>query len=367
LLKGCSAEALSRLEAIDHWVLSGEALPGDLVNRLRRVAPEATVLNLYGSTEVAGDVTVHECGARESGMVPAGTAIDGMRVRVVDHWGRDAPCGAVGEVTVEGPGLATGYLGDPRMTADRFRPAPGGEGTRAFRTGDLGRHRVDGVLEICGRADRQLKVNGVRVEPAEIETAMASHPLVAACGVVALPLRDDASLGLVAFVELSIPNGEVDARSLAQELRDFLRGRLPSAMVPGRVVIEVALPRTGSGKIDRSKLAAREALEVAGTIEHAPPATPAERVVAAVWADELGVASVGIEDDFFELGGDSLTAVRVLAQLARRLDVKLTLRDLFDNPTVRDIACRVELAGHEGALRPSPDAQCDDQEIPHGI
>jgi len=340
LLAGCGEEGRRRLGEVDHWVLSGEPLSGDLVDRLRRLAPRATVLNLYGSTEVAGDVTAHECRGGEEGIVPVGTAVDAMRVRVVDRWGREAPCGAQGEVTVEGPGLAGGYLGDPRMTAERFRPSPDGQGAREFRTGDLGRRRFDGGLEICGRADRQVKVNGVRVEPAEVEAALASHPLVAGCGVVA-PRADVAgSAGLVAFVELADAAG-AGGGAAARELRDYLRGRLPSPMVPGRVVVERALPRTASGKIDRSALATR-AVEAGEPGGERGPVTSREELIAAVWADELGVADVGAEEDFFALGGDSLTAVRVLARLTRELEVDFSLRDLFDHPTVRGLACRGE-------------------------
>ena len=338
-LTGCGEEGREWLGRIDHWVLSGEPLSGDLVDRLRRVAPRATVLNLYGSTEVAGDVTAYECRAREEGMVPAGTAIDGMRVSVVDRWGREAPCGAEGEVTVAGSGLASCYLGDPRMTADRFRPSPDGDGAREFRTGDLGRRRVDGGLEICGRADRQVKLNGVRVEPAEVEAALASHPLVAGCGVAPPPAGAVASAGLVAFVELSDPGGNGDRRETSRGLREFLRGRLPGPMVPGKVVIETALPRTASGKIDRSALAKRAVEAGEPGVDRALD-TPLEELVAAVWAVELGVPGVGAEDDFFALGGDSLTAVRVLAQLRKELGLDLALRDLFDHPTVTSFASR---------------------------
>jgi amino acid adenylation domain-containing protein len=359
LLTGCSDEGKEWLGRIDHWVLSGEPLSGDLVDRLRRVAPRATVLNLYGSTEVAGDVTAYECRGSEGEMVPAGTAIDGMRVSVVDRWGREAPCGAEGEVTVAGPGLASCYLGDPRMTADRFRPSPDGDGAREFRSGDLGRRRVDGGLEICGRADRQVKLNGVRVEPAEVEAALASHPLVAGCGVVPPPAGAVASARLVAFVELSDSAGNGEGREASRRLREFLRGRLPSPMVPGKVVVETALPRTASGKIDRSALA-RRAVEAGEPGADRAPDSPLEELVAAVWAVELGAPSVGAEDDFFALGGNSLAAVRVLAKLTRELGVDLALRDLFDHPTVGSFASRC-------AARSSDIAQEDRGVASHGL
>ncbi|HET8814608.1 MAG TPA: amino acid adenylation domain-containing protein [Solirubrobacterales bacterium] len=343
LLTGCSEKGKARLGRIGHWVLSGEPLSGDLVGRLRRVAPRATVLNLYGSTEVAGDVTAYECRGHERGKVPVGNAIDAMRARVLDRWDREAPCGAEGEVIVEGPGLAEAYLGDPRMTADRFRPSPNGHGARVFLTGDLGRRRVDGALEICGRVDRQVKVNGVRVEPAEVEAVLAAHPLVAGCGVVTPPAGASPSADLVAFVELADSTGPGDRRDASRELRDFLRGRLPSPMVPGKVVVETALPRTTSGKIDRSTLASR-AVEPGVPSPERPPGTPLEELIARVWAEELGAPSVGAEEDFFSLGGDSLTAVRVLARLSGHLGVDLALRDLFDHPTIRGFACRAEAA-----------------------
>jgi amino acid adenylation domain-containing protein len=337
LLAGCDAEQHATLARIDYWVLSGEPLSGGLLAELRRVAPRATVLNLYGSTEVAGDVTVYECGERERDMVPAGIAIDGTRVRVLDSHGRETPSGTVGEIAVEGRALAIGYLGDPRLTAERFRPSPLGVGERLFRTGDIGRHRADGILEILGRRDRQVKINGVRVEPAEVEAALLSHPLVRACAVVATQSGGEAGSLLVAHAELS--RGGVDG----VELRSFLRARLPSTMVPGTVLLSAALPRTASGKLDPLRLPATPAASHGGT-SCVAPRTAIELAIIELAATELGVETLMLGDDFFEQGGDSLTAVRLLGRLRDRFEVRLALRDIFDHPTLEDLCGCIELA-----------------------
>jgi amino acid adenylation domain-containing protein len=333
LLWRCDSDRRARLAGIEQWVLSGEPLDGELLAALRRIAPRARVLNLYGSTEVAGDVTVHECGVREPGLVPAGLAIDGVDVRVLDQYGRDAPCGTIGEIAVEGAALAAGYVDDPRATAERFRPAARGLGRRMLRTGDLGRHRPDGVLEVLGRRDRQVKVNGMRVEPAEVEATLLSHPLVRACAVVAAPAGSGVGQRLLAHVEAT---SEIDGAAL----RGYLRKRLPSAMVPSAMRFAAKLPRTESGKIDLGCLA----------VAHVPAprvstgGTELECTVARCMAAELGVQTPTVDDDFFELGGDSLGAVRLLARLRERFGIELALREIFDHPTVGELSGRIDLA-----------------------
>lgn len=340
LLWRCDSDRRACLAGINHWVLSGEPLDGELLASLRRVVPRATVLNLYGSTEVAGDVTVYECGARERGLLPAGVAIDGMHVRVLDQYGRDAPCGTVGEVAVEGPGLATGYLDDPRATAERFRPTARGLGRRMLLTGDLGRHRPEGILEVLGRRDRQIQVNGVRVEPAEVEAALLSHPRVRVCAVVAGHSPNGTARTLLAHVEVA---DGIDA----VELRRYLRSRLPSAMVPGVVRLSTCLPRLASGKVDLRGLP--DAHPERGRKPDAVACTEVASAVTRYVAVELGVATPALSDDFFELGGDSLSAVRLLARLRERFGIELSLRDIFDHPTVGDLSGHIESVAGLGA------------------
>ncbi len=368
LLDGCAAGAARRdaLARIGHWTLSGEPLDAALLARLRALAPRATILNLYGSCEVAGDVTAHVCGTRERDPVPAGRPIDGARVRVLDIHGRDAPCGTTGEIAVERVPLALGYLDDPRLTAARLRPSPHGRGQRLFRTGDLGRHTPDGVLQVLGRRDRQIKRGGVRVEPAEIESALLAHPGVMACAVVTAGVAKaaraaSAAFGgdpagqpvvLVAHVETD-PGCDVDAL----QLRHFLRARLPSALVPGRVCVGAQLPRNANGKLDRLRLAA-SGVPAPGDgdgdgdgeeCERTTARTPLERLVLESAAAELGLASATLDDDFFACGGDSLAAVRLLARLRERLPLSLALRDIFDRPRLGDLCAHVELALAGGA------------------
>lgn len=342
LLWRCDSARRARLARIEQWVLSGEPLDGELLAALRRIAPRARVLNLYGSTEVAGDVAAHECGVRERGLVPAGLAIDGVDVRVLDQYGRDAPCGTVGEIAVEGAALATSYVDDPRATAERFRPAARGLGRRMLRTGDLGRHRPDGVLEVLGRRDRQVKVNGVRVELAEVEATLLAHPLVRACAVVAAPAETGAGQRLLVHVEAT---EEIDGAAL----RGYLRKRLPSPMVPSAIRFAAKLPRTESGKIDLGGLTDAHVSAPRRRCRTAAPRASTggievQRAVARCVAVELGVQTPTLDDDFFELGGDSLGAVRLLARLRERFGIELALREIFDRPTVGELSERINLA-----------------------
>ncbi len=348
LLAACAtAERRAALARIEHWTLSGEPLDAGLLAQLREAAPRATILNLYGSSEVAGDVTAHVCAPGERDPVPAGVPIDGARVRVLDVHGRDAPFGTVGEIAVEGPPLALGYLNDPRLTAERFRPSPHGRAQRLFRTGDLGRHTPAGILQTLGRRDRQLKLNGVRVEPAEVEAALLAHPAVRACAVLAAPAPAPAlAPALVAHVEAH-PGGDVDG----VQLRSFLRARLPSAMVPGQVLVVSALPRNANGKLDRGRLAALVSRPRGGG-ERGVPRTPLERTILELAATELGLPRATLHDDFFARGGDSLAAVRLLARLRERFPVRLALREIFDRPRLGDLCAYLELAlAREGSGR----------------
>ncbi|MGN6215484.1 MAG: amino acid adenylation domain-containing protein [Solirubrobacterales bacterium] len=335
LLAELGEEAGELLGGIGLWVLSGEPLAVELVQSLRRFAPEGTVLNLYGSTEVAGDVTAHVCSGEEQGpLVPAGAPIDGVRIQVLDRHGRELPLGAAGELVVSGAAPAAGYVGGEARGSERFRRSPMGK--VRFHTGDLGRLRPDGELELVGRADQQLKLNGVRVEPAEIEAALCAHPGVREAAVTTA--SREGKLRLVAYV-----NADADGR----ELRAFLAGRLPSALVPAAVLPVAELPRTQSGKIDHGRLAALAPPPDGGSpVEDSPrPASDTERALQAIWSEVLDREEVSLDEDFFALGGDSLRAVRVLACTSERLGARMGLRELFDYPTVRACAARIDAAG----------------------
>ncbi|GAB3979303.1 hypothetical protein GCM10027615_55430 [Plantactinospora veratri] len=330
-----------RLPALRRWTVSGEALTADLVTHFRRLLPDATLLNLYGTTEVMGDATGYQAGV-EAGAVPIGRPLANTRVQVLDRAGQRVPVGVVGELYVGGDGLARGYLNAPARTAERFVPDPfGPPGTRLYRTGDLARWRVDGQLEYVGRTDHQVKIDGVRVEPAEAESALHAHPAVRAGAVVARPTASGGHT-LVAFVE---PHPGADPAGIA----DFLRGRLPGYLVPAAVVPVPALPLTTSGKVDRARLHRFEVPEPGG--DPVAPRTPVEEALHDIWTDVLGRRRVSVEANFFDLGATSLNLMQVVARIRTVLGVEIPVRDLFTAATLAGMAEAVESALLAGAAR----------------
>lgn len=337
LLRALSQEVdlATRLPLLTTWIVSGETLPAQLARRFVDDRPGSRLFNFYGSSEVAADATWYEVLAVSPDPVPIGVPVDGVAVHVLDADGSPVPAGAPGELYVGGTGLARGYLGRADLTAERFGPDPfsSDPDARLFRTGDLGRQLPDGTLEFTGRADHQVKVDGVRVECGEVEARLLAHPGIGQAVVVA---TEDASgyAGLVAYV---VPEGAAPA---AAELRRHLLAFLTPPMVPGAFVVLDGLPLTPSGKVDRLRLPppGRAAQQQRPFVV---PGAGLERLVADVWAEVLGVDGVGRDHDFFELGGRSLHAARAAALLGERLGIDLPLRVLFDAPTVAGLAAAV--------------------------
>lgn len=319
----------ARLTRLRILVSSGEALESTLARHVRTALPETLLLNLYGSSEVAADVTAWECTTVSDGPgVPIGRPIDNARVYVLDARLAPVPVGGDGELFVGGVGLARGYAGRPGMTADRFVPNPHGPG-RLYRTGDRCRWRADGVLEYLGRLDDQVKVRGMRVEPGEVEAVMSTAPSVAACAVVGR-VFGDGDTRLVCFV-VPAAGRRVDRTAL----RRFARDRLPEFLVPSMFVPVAELPKTASGKIARRELSMPDPAN-----EPPPPATSdLEREVAAVWAEILEVDQVGATDNFFALGGDSVRMMGLAGRLSTLLGRQVGLRILYLNQSVEEF-CR---------------------------
>jgi amino acid adenylation domain-containing protein len=288
------------------------------------------LLNGYGPTEATVTATAFAvAGACRAATVPIGRPLPGRSAHVLGRDLAPAPLGVAGQLYLGGTGLARGYLGRPDLTAARFVPHPcGGAGERLYATGDLARFLVDGNLEFLGRVDHQLKVRGWRLEPEEVEAALARHPAVRESAVA---VRGGAPAGgrLVAF--LAIAGG---APPPVAELRELLRRSLPEALIPSAFVALDALPRTAAGKVDRRALAALRAEETADGRAHVPPRTADEVLLVAIWRELLEVEAIGIEDDFFELGGHSLLATRLLSRIERDFGVPLTLRQVFERPTI---------------------------------
>ncbi|HKV12979.1 MAG TPA: amino acid adenylation domain-containing protein, partial [Thermoanaerobaculia bacterium] len=309
----------------------------------RRIAGDRVAwINAYGPTETTITATAWPLGEAREGRVPIGRPLPNLQAHVVDRQGNRVPVGVAGELWIGGAGVTRGYLGRPELTAERFVPDPFAQqtGARVYRTGDLVRRLPSGDLDILGRIDSQVKVRGFRIELGEIESALAAHPAVSEAAVL---VREDR---LVAYL--------VGEETEPAELRAWLRGRLPEHMVPAAFAFVDAFPVTPSGKLDRRALS-RIAPE-ADLRESAAPRTPAEEILAGLFAEVLRLETVGVHDDFFELGGHSLLATQVVSRVREAFGVELPLADLFAAPTVAGLAERLgALAGTSAPpLRPAP-------------
>lgn len=324
----------------------GEAADARRVNAVRAAAPGVRLVNAYGPTEGTTIASRHDIGTPTAdSRVPIGRPITGTVLHVLDRHGREAGIGVPGELHMGGAGLARGYTGRPGMTAERFVPSPFGDGERLYRTGDITRWREGGELEYLGRADGQVKIRGVRIEPDEIANVLRSCPGVREA-VVAVKGEGDRT-ALAAYLVLT--DGE---RAEPRALRPFLAERLPAAMVPTWYVTLDELPMTPNGKADLKALPEPSAGDGALSGSGVPPRGATEKLVARVWSELLGPADVSADDDFFALGGNSLVAAQVVARVAGELGVVLGLRDLFAAPTVSGFARRAAAAGSAGALAP---------------
>ncbi|HEV3457140.1 MAG TPA: amino acid adenylation domain-containing protein, partial [Thermoanaerobaculia bacterium] len=336
-------------------IVGGERMSPAALAKWRRFDAAPALLNVFGVTEATVTSSFGRLAAgAASDRFPIGRPLGGVRLLVLDDRGEPVPAGVTGELAIGGALLARGYLGRPELTAERFVPDPhGGEaGARSYRTGDRARQDPDGAIDLLGRGDRQVKVRGSRVELAEVEAAILRHPAVLQAAVA---LREDRPPDkvLTAYLVADCPPDR--ARPLLAELRELLGRELPEFMRPAAFVMLPALPLTAHGKVDRQALPAPFAA-VAATAPRAfrPPRTPLEEIVAALWQDVLAVARVGVDEDFFALGGDSLSATRLISRLRRTLDLELPLAALFEEPTVDGLARRVEEARGAVDRQPPP-------------
>ncbi|WP_405783769.1 amino acid adenylation domain-containing protein [Streptomyces sp. NBC_00859] len=324
------------------WITSGEALPPAVAARFHSVLPQARLLNFYGSSEASADSVWAEIVPQDvpAGALPIGRPIANTQVHVLDGALRQVPPGAVGELYVAGAGLARGYLGRPSLTAERFVASPFGVGERLYRTGDLARWGADGRLSYAGRADDQVKVRGFRIELGEVQAALAAHP-AAVQAVVVARADDHGEKRLVGYVV-----ADTGATPDTTELRSFVAGRLPEYMVPAAVVVLDGLPLNANGKLDRGALPAP--VFVGGV--YRAPRSVREEVLCGLFAGLLGCEVVGVDDSFFDLGGHSLLATRLVSRIRRVLGVELSVRSVFDAPTVAEL---VRCLDGEGVVRPA--------------
>lgn len=351
-------------------IVGGEALTGEALAYWRAHAPQTLIVNEYGPTETVVGCCVFEQVAGEilPGPVPIGRPIANMQLYVLDRDLCLAPIGVPGEIYIGGVGVARGYLDRPDLTAERFIPHPFASepGARLYKTGDLARYRPNGDIEYLGRNDHQIKVRGFRIEPGEIEAALAGHPAVRETVVLA---REDGA-GDKHLIAYLVPSARQE-KPTSMSLHHHLQGLLPEYMVPAVFVWLDEMPLTAHGKIDRAALPAPEQSRTEQEVPFVAPATQMETIVAEVWAEVLGIDYVGSLDNFFALGGDSIRSVRAVA-LLKRHGLSCSLPQLFQHQTVRELAQTLEWEEPASlASRPDQpftliDAQ-DVQKLPAGL
>jgi amino acid adenylation domain-containing protein len=343
------------LDDLRFVLLVGDVLTRRDVDRLQRLAPRVTVVNLYGSTETQRAVGYHlaaraaaAVGASAGGpagsapaaalrgkeVLPCGRGMKDVQLLVFGGGGQLAGVGELGEVAVRSPHLARGYLGDAQATAEKFQvnPFTGFPGDRLYRTGDLGRYLPDGEVAFAGRADTQVKIRGFRIEMGEIEAQIGRLPAVRESVVLATG-GEAADKRLVAFV---VP--QPGAALAIPELRDHLRQALPAFMLPAAFHLLPSLPLTPNGKVDRQALHRLAGAPVETAMHYVAPHNQLEAAIAEILREVLKVEQVGVEDNFFELGGNSLLLVQAQSRLQTALDREIPVFELFNNPTVRDLA-----------------------------
>ena len=337
------AEEDRSLPALKHIMSTGEGLPTALVNRWLDVYPQVAVVNAYGFTETSDDtnhalIVEPDQGARP--YAPLGRPIPNFKVYLLDRWNRYVPIGAAGEVCVTGIGVGRGYLNDPERTAKAFVPNPfqNGMGDRMYRTGDLARYEPNGDLIFLGRIDHQVKIHGNRIELGEIEAALLKQEGVQQCVAIVRPdARGDNRILAYAVGE------DLDETVLKQQLQALV----PVYMVPERITILEVLPLNANGKVDRKALPEPEML-LEGQREYVAPRNELERALCSIWEEVLERKPVGIEDNFFALGGHSLKTMQVRTRIKSQLGVELSLIELFECQQVTELAQLLAKYGNDG-------------------
>jgi len=321
----------SRLGHLNTWITSGEMISEELAKRFKESMPEATLLNLYGSSEVSADCTWYDTrGAELRHNIPIGRPIANTQIYLLDSNLQPVPVGVPAELHVGGAGLAIGYYNRLELTKEMFIPNPFVSGERLYKTGDLARYLPDGTIEFLGRIDHQVKIRGFRIEPGEIESVLTDHAAVGQ-SVVALRQDDRGENCLVAYI---VPKNQ-DSPSIS-ELVNYLRQKLPEYMVPSAFVTLNSLPLTTSGKVDRRALPAPEQKRPDLDQAYAAPRSELEQYLSKLWCDILHLDRVGIHDKFFELGGNSIQAARCVHKLQKELGTRIPIISVFEAPTVNE-------------------------------
>ncbi len=369
------SEASARFDNLRAIFIGGEAVPPQLLHKMREVFAAARIHVLYGPTEASIICTSFTFDEELQTAQPLiGRPLSNVRIELRDKQGQLVPVGVIGELYIGGAGVARGYRNRPELNAERFVTI---EGARFYRTGDLARYWADGNIEFLGRDDNQVKVRGYRIELSEVEVTMTKHPLVREAIVIA---TDDVSgnKSLVAYIVAdrqpggsdqpaaqatgndefaqSLPSvTEGEPERLVAQIRDYLRVSLPEHMMPAAFLVLDEIPLTPNGKVDRGALPLPERAFRSLERDYQPPRDPTEELLANIWAQVLGVERVGINHNFFELGGHSLLATQIISRVRRALRVDVPLRALFESPTVAGLAQHLAaLRRVEAGLEPTP-------------
>ncbi len=316
------------------WTASGETLTVELYNQFTKANPFAKLLNIYGSSEVTADVTCLDTNQYPTpNQMYIGKPIDNIKVYILDHVLEPVPIGVAGELFISGVGVTSGYLNRPELNEKSFLENPFEPGTTMFRTGDIGRYNSDGQIEYLGRADNQLKVRGVRIEPQEVESVLMGHPLIEEA--IVDGWDDGGETILVAWFALK---DQVEESPEVSDLRSFLSQTVPSYLVPSRFVSLPQIPRLPNGKIDRLSLP-KPTLDIyRSDLPFTPPNDEIEEELVDIWKTVLSLVKISIFDDFFDLGGQSIKAVQMFGLIRDRIGVSIELSQLFSTSTVADLA-----------------------------
>jgi amino acid adenylation domain-containing protein len=353
-------QRLDDLRPLRQLLVGGDALSPVHVRKAIEGLPECRLINGYGPTEGTTFTCCHTISHHDAQgtSIPIGRPIANTQVYLLDSENELVPVGVEGELCIAGDGLARGYLNQPDLTAEKFVPHPFSKesGARIYKTGDLARYRLDGTIEFLGRLDGQVKISGYRIELGEIETVLMHHPGVKSAAVLA---RQDTpgEKKLAAYIVARSADCSVS------DLRTFLQGKLPAYMVPSAFVLMDSLPLSPNGKVDRAVLPAPEAIQVSPAEAPNSPQTEIEQKIASVWQRVLGLKQVSVEDNFFDVGGDSLQLLEAHAELQKTLSPDLVITDLFEYPTVRALAKHVGGAQNSSGITDAQERARKQQQV----
>ncbi|MEH2216131.1 MAG: amino acid adenylation domain-containing protein [Nostoc sp.] len=335
-----------KLSQLKLWITSGEALSVKLVQTFRELMPFAKLINLYGSSEVSANATYYDTSLLQdqASSVPIGRAIDNTQTYVLNRDLQLTPRGVIAELYIGGDGLAKGYLHRPELTQERFIDNPFVPGAKLYKTGDFVRHLNDGTLEYLGRQDEQVKIRGFRVELGEIAAAIAQHPDVQESIIIA---GNDAQENqrLIAYVV-------TNKQDIATQLLPYLQHQLPNYMLPSAFVVLDKLPLTPNGKVDKRSLPIDEVIRPTTSQSFVAPRNFTELSLVKLWENLLNTNPIGVTDNFFDLGGHSFLAVRLMAQIHDRFEHNLPLSTLFENPTIEKLATIVSQPSRQSSNSP---------------